>query len=122
MSTNYEILDDNGDVINLIIADLEFVEEHYPGHYREVIPPPPPVIVPQTVSPLQAKAELLSRGLLDEVETIVNASPDPIVPLAWTTASEFNRQSPMVLMIGQEMGWDAVYLDDLFTEAAKRVF
>ena len=40
MST-YEILNDNQEVINTIIADLEFVEQIYPGHYREVLPPPP---------------------------------------------------------------------------------
>ena len=77
---------------------------------------------PQSVSPLQAKAELLDRGLLDDVEAIVNASENPILPLAWNTASEFNRQSPMIVGVAQAMGWDDAYLDDLFTEAAKRVF
>jgi len=37
----YEILDDQGDVINTIIADEAFVEEAYPGHYR-LVPPPAP--------------------------------------------------------------------------------
>lgn len=32
----YEILDDNNAVINTIIADLEFVEQQYPGKYRLV--------------------------------------------------------------------------------------
>lgn len=36
----YEILDDEGNVINTIVADLNFVEEQYPGHYREVEEPP----------------------------------------------------------------------------------
>ena len=34
----YEILDDQGDVVNIIIADEAFVEEVYPGHYR-LVPP-----------------------------------------------------------------------------------
>lgn len=38
----FEILDDKGKVINTINADLAFVEEHYPGHYRDVTPPPTP--------------------------------------------------------------------------------
>jgi len=38
----YEILDDKGKVINRIVADLDFVEKHYPGHYRDVTPPPAP--------------------------------------------------------------------------------
>lgn len=40
----YEILDENGDVVNTIVADLSFVQEHFPGKFRElVIPPTPPV-------------------------------------------------------------------------------
>lgn len=32
---NYEILDEEGNVINTIVADLDFMEEHYPGQFRE---------------------------------------------------------------------------------------
>lgn len=32
----YEILDDDGNVINTIIASIEFVEEYYPEHYRQI--------------------------------------------------------------------------------------
>lgn len=38
----YEILDDNGNVVNTIIADEWFVEENYSGHYKLVGPEPPP--------------------------------------------------------------------------------
>lgn len=78
--------------------------------------------VPQTISPLQAKAELLTRGLLDDVEALVTTSANLIMPLAWDAASEFNRQSPMILSIAQAMGWDDDYLDDMFQQAAKRTF
>lgn len=37
----YEILDDNGNVINTIIASEEFVEQNYPGHYRQIVRPVP---------------------------------------------------------------------------------
>jgi hypothetical protein len=83
---------------------------------------PPPSKVPQSVSPLQAKAELMARGLYDNVATVVEASGDPIMQLAWGTASEFRRTSPMVLGIAGAMTWDDEYLDDLFTEASKRSF
>lgn len=33
---NYEILSETGEVENIIAASLEFVEQHYPGKYREV--------------------------------------------------------------------------------------
>lgn len=32
----YEILDDNDNIVNIIVADIEFVEAHYPGRYRQV--------------------------------------------------------------------------------------
>jgi hypothetical protein len=33
----YEILDDNGIVINTIVAELDFVEQVHPGRYREKV-------------------------------------------------------------------------------------
>jgi hypothetical protein len=50
----YEILDDDGNVINTIVADESFVEQMYPGHYRELPEP-----VPNYVS--QNKTEAMSR-------------------------------------------------------------
>ena len=35
----YEILDESGNVVNTIVADLAFVEAAYPGQYREVVEP-----------------------------------------------------------------------------------
>lgn len=32
----YEILNDAGEVVNTIVADQSFVDQHYPGKYREV--------------------------------------------------------------------------------------
>lgn len=38
----YNILNDQGNVINTIVASPEFVEAHYPGHYQLVGPNPNP--------------------------------------------------------------------------------
>lgn len=44
----YKILNDSGEVVNTIVADLEFVETNYPNKYQEVpqppLPPPPAII------------------------------------------------------------------------------
>lgn len=85
-------------------------------------PPDPVDTTPQVVSPLQAKAELMERELYDDVVAVVEASGDPIMRLAWNTASEFRRTSPMVLSIAGAMGWDDEYLNHLFVEAAQREF
>lgn len=74
------------------------------------------------VSPLQAKVELLERALLDEVEAVIAASGDPVVQLAWNSATQFARLSPLVLVIAEELEWDDAYLDNLFVEAAQRTF
>ena len=74
------------------------------------------------ISPLQAKVELLERELLDEVEAVIAASTDPVIVLAWNSATQFARLSPLVLMIAEELEWDDAYLDNLFVEAAQRTF
>lgn len=46
----YEILDEAGNVVNIILAEKWFVDRYHPGKYREVvdiiIPDKPPVIHP----------------------------------------------------------------------------
>jgi predicted HAD superfamily hydrolase len=37
----YQILDDEGNVLNTINADLAFVTEHYPGHWKDITPSSP---------------------------------------------------------------------------------
>lgn len=44
MSNRYEILDDEGNVVNTIIAGNDFVQEYYPGHYRQIPDLPPPSV------------------------------------------------------------------------------
>jgi hypothetical protein len=38
----YEILNDTGDVVKTIVAELDFVEALYPGQFREVAEPQDP--------------------------------------------------------------------------------
>ena len=77
MSTeNYEILDDSGLVINTIVAEQAFVEEHYPGKWR-VMPPipapefvelPPPKTEEQKIANATAAAiaKLIADGVLKQ--------------------------------------------------------
>jgi hypothetical protein len=37
----YEILNESGEVINTILASIDFVEKHHSGRYREVVQPQP---------------------------------------------------------------------------------
>ena len=57
----YEILNGDGNVINIIIADAEFVEAHFPGQYRLVEDESLPVPEPAPPPPPPTKEELLAR-------------------------------------------------------------
>jgi hypothetical protein len=111
----YEILNDKGEVENRIVADEEFVEEVYPGKYRLVDEPqaPPPIA---SVTRLQAKVALMNAGLLDSVEEAI-ANADPLVKLAWAEAMTFERNSPALLAIAEDLAMSSSDLDDLFAAA-----
>lgn len=80
----------------------------------------PPVYVPQIVSRFQAKAALLSAGLLSQVEALItDPATDAMTKLAWDEAIEFNRNSPTVLGLAQALGLSNQQLDDLFIAAAQ---
>ena len=74
----YEILDDTGNVINLIIADEAFVETHHPGHYRLVGPEPTPY-----VAPVITKVAFRFRLTDTEYVGILNAAKTDVEVAAW---------------------------------------
>lgn len=106
---------------NSVIDRFGLTRADFPNAQPPTLPTwtPPPSEVPQSVSPLQAKAVLLQEGSLNAVEAYVNSSTDPLVKLAWTNAIEYRRESPMLLSIAAGMGWSDSDLDLLFIEAAK---
>lgn len=106
---------------NSVISRFGLTRADFPGAKPPELPAwtPPPSDVPQAVSPLQAKAALLNHGKLDEVETYVETSTDPLVYLAWTSAIEFKRESPMLISIANALSWGSSDLDALFIEASK---
>lgn len=69
----YEILNDSGDVINTIIADAAFVEQAYPGHYREVVPPVPDF----SAANKQQASELLQATDWTELPSVSDAASPP---------------------------------------------
>jgi hypothetical protein len=76
--------------------------------------PKPPV--PREVSRLQAVLALEAQGLLDDVEALVAASPRA-VQLAWQSAPDFHRDSPMIGQLWAALGRTPTQLDDLFRAA-----
>ena len=75
------------------------------------------VAVPQSITPLQAKLQLLKLGLLDEVETLVTG--DRTSQLYWEYASAIDRDNPMLLSMANSLGLTSEQVDEMFIEASK---
>ena len=76
-----------------------------------------PKEVPQAITPLQAKLQLLEIGLLDEVEAIVSA--DRKVQLYWEYALTIERNNEVLLSMATQLGLTSEQLDNMFIEGDK---
>ena len=76
-----------------------------------------PKEVPQEITPLQSKLQLLEIGLLDEAEALVTA--DRRVQLYWEYASVIERDNEILLMMATSLGMTEEQLDDLFIKGSK---
>jgi len=76
--------------------------------------------VPVSVTKFQAKAALLSAGLLSLFEEyIADPATAEIIKLAWLEAPDFNRSSPTILAVTEVIGLTSEQVDDLFIAAKK---
>ena len=104
-------------------ADGEIVVSKPPekvdGVWREVFAlEPAPVFVPQQVTMRQARLELLSRDLLDDVDAVI-AVAGRAAQIEWEYASTVARDNPVIAVVQQQQGMTDEQIDDLFREAAK---
>ena len=76
-----------------------------------------PKEVPQEITPLQSKLQLLEIGLLDEVEALVTA--DRKVQLYWEYASVIERDNEILLMMATQLGLTSEKVDEMFIAASK---
>lgn len=86
----------------------------------ELVPvTPPPVMVPQKVTRRQGRQALLLAGALDLVPMAIAAIEDEterrLAQIEWEDAQEYERQRPLVVMMGAALDLD---LDALFIHAA----
>lgn len=76
----YEILNEQGEVINTIVADEEFVELHFPGKWRLL--PEPETVVPAKPTTL-TKLEYMNRFTDAELAGIYTAAKTVIAVEVW---------------------------------------
>lgn len=82
--------------------------------------PVPVVEVPPEVTMRQARLALLGAGLLDDVETAIDAMSDPAKTAArieWDYSNTLRRDHPLVATLGAGLGLTGGQLDDLFIAA-----
>lgn len=73
--------------------------------------------VPQSITPLQAKLQLLEMELLDEVEAMV--ATDRKISLYWNEALEIRRDHATLLAMVGALGLTDAQVDEMFIEASK---
>ena len=73
----YNILDESGNVVNSIVADLGYVQQIYPNRYHEVIPRTP--TLPKIITKLSFRFRLTDV----EYTAILAASKTDISVQAW---------------------------------------
>ena len=86
----YEILNDDGEVINTIVAEEWFVEQNHQGHYRLVGPEPQPYI-----QPIITKVAFRFRMTDAEYVGILSAAKTDVEVAAWVET--FNMVSKIDL-------------------------
>ena len=112
----------NGMTIPMVVGNGDYDEALAMvarGEAEIVDPPPSPPPVPQVVTRFQARAALLQAGLLDDATAVIEASGDAFTKLAWAEASEWRRDSALVVGMATAIGLSSGQIDDLFRAAAK---
>lgn len=97
--------------------DVKTGEETEVEEIIEVVEETIEVVVPKSITRLQAKLQLLEIGLLDEVEDLV--AQDRKVQLYWKEADNFYRTDSILLSMATAIGLTDEQLDKLFIEASK---
>ena len=80
-------------------------------------PPPPPVVIPQSISPRQARLKLLEADLLDNLEAVITTNR--AWQIEWEYATEVKRDSPLIDAVASEAGLTSDQIDQMFIEASQ---
>jgi hypothetical protein len=84
-------------------------------------PRPLPSSAPQSVTMRQARMALLAAGKLSQVESAIDALPEPnrtAARIEWEYSNEVQRGNSFVALLGAALSMSESELDALFTQAA----
>lgn len=121
-----EILDAQGAVINTIIADEQFAEQHHPGAWRIASVQADlqqAASIPPSCTPAQGLVALYAlRGITEQdIAAAIAAIPDSeqryTAQVAFSRATEWRRDSPAMQLMAELLELDSATLDALFAKA-----
>ena len=118
---------ENGIVVNTIeVESLDFMPNLIDGSIGgigwkyengELIEPEIIIEVPQTITPRQLRLQLLTIGLLDEVEALCNANRE--MQIWFEYSLDFQRSHEMIEAMAVQLGLTQDDMDTFFIEASK---
>lgn len=73
--------------------------------------------IPQTITPRQCRLQLLSLGLLDEVEALCASDRD--MQIWFEYSLDFQRNHEMIIAMALQLGMTELDMDNFFIEASK---
>ena len=79
-------------------------------------PPPPPVVIPQSISPRQARLKLLEADLLDNLEAVITTNR--AWQIEWEYATEVKRDSPLIDAVATQADLTEEQIDQMFIDAS----
>lgn len=114
----YEILNENNDVVNTVVADIDFVQANF-KHYRQIeeLIVVEQTKIPQILTPRQCKLQLLTLGLLDEVEAII--ATDRALKIWFDESLDFQRSNTLIIAVALQLRMSEDDMDNFFIEASK---
>ena len=122
-----EILNSEGAVVNVIIADEAFAEAQHPGAWRvadvQDVPAEPAPATPTVCSPAQGLVALfaIKRITESDVNAAIAAITDPVAryttQIAFARATEWRRDSASMQQLAALLGLTESDLDALFAFA-----
>lgn len=115
---SYAVRNDNQGWRSVAGPDDVGPDEYYSESPIEIIPV---VVVPSSVTMRQARLALHAAGLLGQVETAIDALPEPPqteARIEWDFSSEVFRERDFVKMLGASLGLTSEQMDGLFITAA----
>lgn len=105
----------NGELVGEFSTKMNYatdgvVEDILDVDYQEA------VVIPQSITPRQARLKLLEVGLLDELEAIITTNHS--WQIEWEYATEVKRDSQVIDAVATQAGLTSEQIDQLFIKAS----